>query len=76
LEASCSTGPFAGNSEVSLQGGQSHMWKWVLRIMYLSLSLLVMALLVGFTYEQVGRARDAAQLSSRVGQAVDIVDAF
>jgi pimeloyl-ACP methyl ester carboxylesterase len=36
------------------------------------LALIVLALLVGFTYEQVGRARDASQLPPRVGQAVDI----
>ena len=36
------------------------------------LTLLALALLVGFTYEQVGRARDAGQLPPRVGQAVDI----
>jgi len=36
------------------------------------LTLLALALLVGFTYEQVGRARDASQLPPRVGQAVDI----
>jgi len=48
------------------------MRKWVRRISYVLLTLLVLALLVGFTYEQVGRARDASQLSPRVGQAVDI----
>lgn len=32
----------------------------------------MLALLVGFTYEQVGRAKDARQLPPRVGQAVDI----
>lgn len=48
------------------------MRKWVRRIAYLILTLLVLALLGGFTYEQVGRARDASQLPPRVGQAVDI----
>ena len=48
------------------------MRKWVRRISYVFLILLLMALLVGFTYEQVGRARDASQLPTRVGQAVDI----
>ena len=48
------------------------MRKWVRRIAYLFLTLLVLALLGGFTYEQVGRARDASQLPPRVGQAVDI----
>ena len=48
------------------------MRKWVRRIAYLFLTLLVLALLGGFTYEQVGRAKDASQLPPRVGQAVDI----
>ena len=48
------------------------MRKWVRRISYVFLTLLVLALLVGFTYEQIGRARDASQLPPRVGQAVDI----
>ena len=48
------------------------MRKWALRISSLFLALLVLALLAGFTYEQVGRARDARQLPPRVGQAVDI----
>ena len=48
------------------------MRKWVLRISYVLLALLVLALLVGFTYEQVGRARDARELPPRIGQAVDI----
>lgn len=48
------------------------MRKWVRRISYVFLTLLLLALLVGFTYEQVGRARDASQLPPRVGQAVDI----
>ena len=48
------------------------MRKWVRRISYVFLTLLVLALLGGFTYEQVGRARDASQLPPRVGQAVDI----
>jgi pimeloyl-ACP methyl ester carboxylesterase len=33
---------------------------------------MVLALLMGFTYEQVGRVRDASQLPPRVGQAVDV----
>ncbi len=48
------------------------MRKWIRRISYLFLTLIVLALLVGFTYEQVGRGRDASQLPARVGQAVDI----
>ena len=48
------------------------MRKWARRISYVLLTLLVLALLAGFTYEQIGRARDASQLPTRVGQAVDI----
>jgi len=48
------------------------MRKWAWRISYVLLTLLVLALLGGFTYEQIGRSRDASQLPPRVGQAVDI----
>jgi len=48
------------------------MRKWIQRILCVFLALIVLALLIGFTYEQVGRARDASQLPPRVGQAVDI----
>ena len=48
------------------------MRKWIRRISCVLLTLMVLALLGGFTYEQVGRARDASQLPPRVGQAVDI----
>jgi pimeloyl-ACP methyl ester carboxylesterase len=48
------------------------MRRWALRISCIFLALLVLAFLVGFTYEQAGRARDARQLPPRVGQAVDI----
>ena len=48
------------------------MIPWVRKILWVVLSLLVLVLLAGFTYEQVGRARDASQLPPRVGQAVDI----
>ena len=48
------------------------MKKWVGRISCIFLALVVLALLVGFTYEQMGRARDASQPPPRVGQAVDI----
>jgi len=46
--------------------------RWIRRIAYAFLTLLALALLAGFTYEQIGRARDASQLPPRVGQAVDI----
>ena len=45
---------------------------WIQRISYVFLMLSVLVLLLGFTYEQVGRARDASQLPPRIGQAVDI----
>jgi pimeloyl-ACP methyl ester carboxylesterase len=48
------------------------MRKWVRRTAFAFLALLVLTLLAGFTYEQVGRARDASQLPPRVGLAVDI----
>ena len=48
------------------------MRKWLLKISFVLLSLVALALLAGFTYEQIGRARDARHLPPRVGQAVDI----
>lgn len=48
------------------------MRRWVRRISYVFLTVLLLALLGGFTYEQVGRASDVHQLPPRVGQAVDI----
>lgn len=48
------------------------MKKWSLRIACIFLTLLALALLAGFTYEQIGRVRDARQLPPRVGQAIDI----
>src|ERR1700686_5623142 len=48
------------------------MRKWVRRLSCVFLTLLLLALLGGFTYEQVGRARDASQLPMRIGQGVDI----
>lgn len=48
------------------------MEKWIRRISFTFLALIVLALLVGFTYEQIGRSRDANQLPPRVGKAVDI----
>lgn len=48
------------------------MRKWVRILSCVVLTLVVLALLLGFTYEQVGRARDASQLPARIGQAVDI----
>src|SRR5215831_9156640 len=48
------------------------MRNWVRRISYAFLTLIVLALLAGFIYEQVGQFKDARQLPPRVGQAVDI----
>jgi pimeloyl-ACP methyl ester carboxylesterase len=48
------------------------MRTWLRRFSYGFLSLIALVLLVGFTYEQIGRARDVSQLPPRVGQAVDI----
>jgi pimeloyl-ACP methyl ester carboxylesterase len=48
------------------------MRRWARKILYVFLALIGLTFLVGFTYEQVGRARDAGQLPPRVGQAVDI----
>ena len=48
------------------------MKTWFRRILLVFLTLLVLLLVAGFTYEQIGRARDANQLPPRVGQAVDI----
>ena len=46
------------------------MRKWVWRLSCVFLTLLVLALLGGFAYEQVGRTRDASQLPTRIGQVV------
>jgi len=48
------------------------MGSWIRRIACAFLALLALALPAGFTYEQIGRARDAKQLPARVGQTVDI----
>lgn len=48
------------------------MKKRVLKTSYVLLTLSLLILLWGFTYEQIGRAREASQLPARVGQAVDI----
>jgi pimeloyl-ACP methyl ester carboxylesterase len=48
------------------------MTRWLRRIAFVSLTLLVLAFLSGFAYEQIGRDRDDRQLPPRLGQAVDI----
>jgi hypothetical protein len=52
------------------------MRKWVRKILYLFLTLLVLALLAGFTYEQVGRASDASRLPPRLERRLTLVDAI
>src|SRR5271165_3807353 len=46
--------------------------RWVLRIAGVLLGFGLLVALVGFTYEQVGRARDASRLPPRIGQAIDV----
>lgn len=48
------------------------MRSWALKVSWAFLILIAFALLAGFTYEQIGRARDARHLPPRIGQAVDI----
>lgn len=48
------------------------MRKWTGTIAYALPTMLLLTLLGGLTYEEVGRARDASQLPPRVGQAIDI----
>jgi len=48
------------------------MRKWIGKISCMLLTLMLVALLWGFAYEQIGRARGASHLPPRVGQAVDI----
>jgi len=46
--------------------------RWVFRIASVLAGIFIGALLVGFIYEQVGRANDARRLPPRVGRAIDI----
>jgi pimeloyl-ACP methyl ester carboxylesterase len=45
---------------------------WLGRIAGALIGLLGLLLLAGFTYEQIGRARDVGRLPPRIGQAIDI----
>ena len=45
---------------------------WGSRIAAALLGLVPLVLLTGFTYEQIGRARDASRLPPRIGKAVDV----
>src|ERR1700730_4509039 len=60
---------------MNLSGQESWMpgaRRWLVRIAGALLGLLLLLALGGFTYEQIGRARDASSLPQRVGQAIDI----
>ena len=46
--------------------------QWLGRMLMASLALLLLALVVGFAYEQVGRSEDANRLPHSIGQRVDI----
>ncbi len=48
------------------------MRKWARRISCVFLTLVLLGVVAGFTYEQVGRARDASRLPARIGRAVDV----
>ena len=45
---------------------------WISRIVAAFFGLGVLALLVGFTYEQAGRSHDTSRLPQRIGQSVDV----
>ena len=45
---------------------------WITRLLAGLASAILLLLLIGFTYEQVGRARDRKMLPPRIGRAVDI----
>src|SRR5438270_5525710 len=46
--------------------------RWFLRFTYTVLGFVLLVALAGFTYEQIGRAKDASHLPPRIGQAIDI----
>jgi pimeloyl-ACP methyl ester carboxylesterase len=46
--------------------------RWIFRIVATFLGLLVLILLAGFTYEQVGRNQDASRLPQRIGRPIDV----
>ena len=46
--------------------------RWFLRITFTFLGLVLLVALSGFTYEQIGRAKDASRMPPRIGQAIDI----
>jgi pimeloyl-ACP methyl ester carboxylesterase len=50
----------------------ANVGSWLRRIVSALCGLALLALLAGFTYEQIGRMRDASRLPPRVGRAIDI----
>jgi pimeloyl-ACP methyl ester carboxylesterase len=46
--------------------------KWITRAVIAALGLVLLALIAGFVYEQIGRSEDVRRLSRRIGQAVNI----
>lgn len=46
--------------------------QWIFRTVVGSFGLVVLVLLAGFTYEQIGRSRDMRDLPRRIGQAIDV----
>ena len=46
--------------------------RWLRRIVGVISGLVLLALLAGFSYEQIGRARERSRLPPRVGRAIDI----
>jgi pimeloyl-ACP methyl ester carboxylesterase len=50
----------------------AHLRRWFERIAGSLVGLLGLLLLAGFTYEQMGRARDVSRLPPRMGQSIDI----
>jgi pimeloyl-ACP methyl ester carboxylesterase len=46
--------------------------RWFLRIVAALLGLALLLALGGFTYEQIGRTRDASRLPPRVGRSIDL----
>jgi pimeloyl-ACP methyl ester carboxylesterase len=55
-----------------LKGYRVFIRRWLSRILYAFLAVICVVLLMGFTYEQLGRMHDARRFPPRVGQPVDI----
>jgi pimeloyl-ACP methyl ester carboxylesterase len=45
---------------------------WIFRLVVGLFGLVLLVLLAGFTYEQIGRSHDVSRLLPRIGQAVDV----